>query len=67
MSESEDFDRANEIARMLRLCACGCAETEHDDAGRCVFCGDEGCQGFTYDDEGTVLALAHLKSVEDIP
>ena len=41
--------------RVVRLCACGCEENEHDDAGRCLFCGLEDCQAFTYDPEGTLL------------
>jgi hypothetical protein len=42
----------------LRLCACGCSAAEHDDAGRCRFCGAEDCCGFTYDEEMTMLAVA---------
>ena len=46
-------------ATARRLCACGCWEQEHDEAtGRCAFCSEADCDGFTYDDEGTVIALA---------
>ena len=39
------------------LCACGCEKESHNtQAGRCRFC--EECDGFTYDEEGTIMSLA---------
>jgi len=40
----------------LRLCVCGCAESEHPD-GRCRFCGPDQCAGFVFDADGSLDAL----------
>lgn len=42
----------------LRLCHCGCAESEHDlRTGSCVYCGPERCPKFQFDVDGSVNAL----------
>ena len=41
----------------FRLCFCGCPEDCHDDSGRCIYCSSDDCGGFTYDEEGTIMAL----------
>jgi hypothetical protein len=40
----------------LRLCVCGCAESEHPD-GRCRFCGPDQCAGFVFYADGSLDAL----------
>jgi hypothetical protein len=55
----DDLDDRPTLEReALRLCACGCSEAEHDEAGRCVYCGSEDCGGFTYDEDATIVMLA---------
>lgn len=47
------------------LCYCGCTRAEHNaTTGRCEYCFEEDCGGFTYDHEMTVLAAAFH---EDLP
>jgi hypothetical protein len=40
----------------LRLCVCGCVESEHP-GGRCLFCERDQCAGFVFDADGSLDAL----------
>lgn len=63
--EQDAYDRTLP-APSLRLCSCGCPEENHG-LSSCDFCSAEDCQGFTYDHESTMLALASIKGIEDVP
>lgn len=42
----------------LRLCHCGCAESEHDlRTGLCMHCGPEQCPRFRFDTDSSLAAL----------
>lgn len=64
MVRDDEDDEPPDIAMTMRLCACGCDEQEHHESGRCMFCGPEDCQGFTYDEETTLLVIATM-AMED--
>lgn len=61
MSVEDEFE---DLPTDIRLCSCGCNEQEHDDHGRCCYCGPEDCGGFTYDEESSLMALVFS---EDLP
>jgi hypothetical protein len=52
--DDDDLELPDDPQAEFDLCGCGCWRSEHDDSGRCRYCFD--CEGFTYDEEGTVLA-----------
>lgn len=49
-----DLDR---LDADLRLCVCGCAQSEHGADGRCAYCGPDQCAGFAFDADGSLDAL----------
>jgi hypothetical protein len=54
MSASEEIEPE---PYQLRLCYCGCREEEHREDGSCMYCFEDDCGGFTYDEESTIMAL----------
>lgn len=49
----------------FHMCHCGCPEDEHrHGSGRCLHCGE--CEGFEYDEEGTIAMLNTVRD-HDLP
>lgn len=65
MSEPYE-DVESSFPENYKLCFCGCTWQEHDETtGKCLYCFEDDCGGFEYDEEGTVCALALMPP--DVP
>ena len=47
----------------FQLCYCGCRYEEHRADGSCMYCFEDDCGGFEYDEESTIMALCEPPDV----
>ena len=57
MSEPYEPEPSDPVSE-FKLCYCGCEQQHHYEDGRCMYCFEDDCPGFEYDEEGTICALA---------
>ena len=62
---SEPFEEIIPESDAWHVCGCGCTRAEHDKVtGKCLYCFEDDCGGFEYDEEATVIAATEI---EDLP